>query len=369
MSSSSLAYPTSSAIRFSDGGPTIKRTVMVTGANGYLASYIVKDLLESGHTVHACVRDVSRESSIRHLRAFIPGGNNDQLQFFSTGNLEDATSKTQPFDGPMKSCDAVMHLATPLNVKFGADYDGEKDIYKPAMTSTQELLDCVKRNADTVQCFVLTSSMSAMAPRPEPALKDESQWSDAKEQQSRDNWYGATKTAQEQLVRDWIQQAKSNGVLSPDFVYAAICPTMVIGPILQGLNSSPSGTMGILQKWLQGGKSEVPNDSMSFIHAEDCAKMHTRVLECSADQIHSHQRYMSLIESLHWNDIMKLMKEVHPGLPAYVEYTDDNSNEPLVTPTRFNFEAMHSLGVQVRTTQDAVADSVRYLKGAGGLDE
>lgn len=336
---------------------------MVTGANGFLASYIVKDLLEGGHTVHACVRDATRESSTQHLSDLVVVANGDRLKFFSTGNLEDATAET--FDTPMQSCDAVLHAATPLNVKFGDDFDGERDIYQPAMTSTQALLQCIDRHA-AVQTLVLTSSMSAMAPRPEPAVKDESHWSDAQDQQARENWYGATKTAQEQLVRKWVHDVKSRG--SDEFVYAAICPTMVIGPLLQtptNVRELP-GTMGVFQKWLRGAKSEVPNDSMSFVHVEDCAKMHTRVLtDYSANQVHPHGRYMSVAnESLHWNDIMPLMKELHPALPAYKLCND----KPLAVPTNFNFEAMHSLGVPVRSTHDAMEDAIRYMKDIGGLD-
>ena len=341
------------------------KTVMVTGANGFLASYIVKDLLASGHTVHACVRDAGRECSVNHLKS-LPGAR-DRLKLFSTGDLSSAKGDTKPFDPPMKSCHAVMHTATPINVKFGEN-DGEKDIYQPAMTSTEEILRCLGRNADTVKCLVLTSSMAAVAPRPEPAIKDESHWSDPKDQRARKNWYGTTKTSQELLVRDFVRQAKSKGTLSEDFVFAALCPTMVIGPLLRPPdkpNVDVGGTMGSLQKWLRGSKSIVPNDSMSFIHVEDCAKMHTRILELAASDINPHQRYMALIESLHWNNIIKLMKELHPDLPPYTEY--DGSDGPLVRPTKFNLDNMKSLGVPYKTTQEAMADSIKYLKEIGAL--
>lgn len=41
--------------------------------------------------------------------------------------------------------------------------------------------------------MVLTSSMSAVAPVPEPPLKSEEHWSDPEEQKARGSFYGASK--------------------------------------------------------------------------------------------------------------------------------------------------------------------------------
>jgi nucleoside-diphosphate-sugar epimerase len=109
---------------------TTPKTVMVTGANGFLASYIVKDLLAEGHTIHVCVRDADREASTKHLRALSGASEQGRLKLFSTGNLANASAETQPFDVPMKTCHAVFHAATPLNIKFGV-HDGEQDINLP----------------------------------------------------------------------------------------------------------------------------------------------------------------------------------------------------------------------------------------------
>ena len=59
----------------------------------------------------------------------------------------------------------------------------------PGMKGTQEMLDSIEK-CPTIQCLVLTSSMSACAPTPEPSLKDESHWSDDNAQLSRGNYYG-----------------------------------------------------------------------------------------------------------------------------------------------------------------------------------
>ena len=41
--------------------------VLVTGGNGYIASWLVKYLLEDGIDVHATVRDPSDDTKVGHL--------------------------------------------------------------------------------------------------------------------------------------------------------------------------------------------------------------------------------------------------------------------------------------------------------------
>ena len=46
-----------------------KAPVMVSGATGYVAGWIIKRLLEEGKTVHAAVRDPSKTDKLAHLKA------------------------------------------------------------------------------------------------------------------------------------------------------------------------------------------------------------------------------------------------------------------------------------------------------------
>mgnify|MGYP003324265192 CR=1 FL=1 len=41
--------------------------IAITGASGYIGSWIVRDCVEQGYTVQACVRDKSRPVSYTHL--------------------------------------------------------------------------------------------------------------------------------------------------------------------------------------------------------------------------------------------------------------------------------------------------------------
>ena len=321
----------------------------MTGANGYLGSHIVKQLLEKNYVVHAAVRDAN-SPRVSHLLT-LPGAD-ERLKLFSIGDLTTAN-----FEDCTSGCSAVFHTATPLTVKFGEN-DGKRDIYDPALKSTQELLNSIERNADTVKCIILTSSMSAVAPYPEPKIKDESCWSDSERQKSRGNWYGATKTDQERLVHSWVEEAKDKGAIAKEFKFAAICPTMIVGPALNE-SADVSGTMGTLLGWLQGKKSEALNDSMSFIHVADCAAMHVAAMENSS----ASGRYMSLIESWHWNEIAKELKKLNPSMPEMKLYDGDD----IVTPTKFNLDKMNSLGITVKSVQQTLDDSVAYLKEVGAM--
>ena len=45
------------------------RPVVVTGASGYVASWVVRELLSRGATVHGTVRDPNHPTKTAHLRA------------------------------------------------------------------------------------------------------------------------------------------------------------------------------------------------------------------------------------------------------------------------------------------------------------
>lgn len=48
-------------------GPSNSKPILVTGASGYIAGYIIKDLLEAGHKVRGTVRSISNLKKYEHL--------------------------------------------------------------------------------------------------------------------------------------------------------------------------------------------------------------------------------------------------------------------------------------------------------------
>lgn len=299
------------------------------------------------------MRNADNKSSVQHLLN-LESLDTGKLTLFSTGDIGDA-SLSGRYNKPLVGCHAVIHAASPLSPKLkpGVEFDGERDMLRPGMAGTQEMLESIDK-CSTIQCLVLTSSMSAAAPQPEPKIKDESHWSDDNAQLARGNYYGCLKTSQEKLCHEWVKGKKNKNIR-----FAAINPTMVLGPPVEpGCNMS---TMNSLVRWLTGGRPTAPNDSMSFIHVRDCAAQHVAAMENKS----ASGRYFSLVESWHWNDLLTELKELYPSLPLdeHFKYEGDD----VIIPTQFDNTRMNSLGVKVHRMNEILEESVKYLQDVGAL--
>jgi nucleoside-diphosphate-sugar epimerase len=161
-----LDGPEASAISEIDGIGTIRvikennmreidktQPVLVTGGSGYLASWIIKMLLEEGINVNATVRDPSSISKVEHLKNLAKAAAG-QLKLFKADLMDNAS-----FDEPMQDCELVIHTASPFfltGIKNPQD-----ELIRPAMAGTRNVLETAKRNP-TVKRIVLTSSVAAI---------------------------------------------------------------------------------------------------------------------------------------------------------------------------------------------------------------
>ncbi len=127
--------------------------VMVTGANGYLGSWIVKYLLEQGYTVHGTVRHPNNSQSVGHLFK-IAQNSKGTLKLFAADLLQQGG-----FDAAMQGCEVVMHTASPFIMK---DYDdADTALVQPALQGTRHVLQAIERTA-SVKRLVLTSSVASI---------------------------------------------------------------------------------------------------------------------------------------------------------------------------------------------------------------
>ncbi|XP_037482178.1 phenylacetaldehyde reductase-like [Triticum dicoccoides] len=86
--------------------------VCVTKAAGYIASWLVKKLLERGCTVHRTLRNLGDEKKTKALRGLT--GAVERLVLFEA-DIYDAA----PFGLVIKGCELVFLVATPLQHNSG----------------------------------------------------------------------------------------------------------------------------------------------------------------------------------------------------------------------------------------------------------
>ncbi|PPD82539.1 hypothetical protein GOBAR_DD20525 [Gossypium barbadense] len=141
-------------------------TCCVTGATGYIGSWLVKLLLERGYKVHATVRNPvkpkmkpnSISEKALHLLQLWNGG--DRLRLFKADLLEEGS-----FDEAVKGCNGVFHVAASMEFDANTNETIESyvrsNIIDPAIKGTENLLKCCLKSK-TVKRVVFTSSISTI---------------------------------------------------------------------------------------------------------------------------------------------------------------------------------------------------------------
>lgn len=236
-------------------------TVLVTGASGYIAGWIVKYLLEEGHTVHATVRDPHKIASVGHLLEMAEGAPGT-LKLFRANLLEAGS-----FDEAMAGCDVVMHTASPF--VLDGYTDASEALVRPAVEGTRNVLEAAKR-CHTVKRVVLTSSVASVfgdnidfAKSGKTALSDED-WNTTSSVDH--NPYQYSKVAAEREA--WkIASTQSQWDL------VAICPAMVYGPSLT--RGSQSGSIDTLLQMGDGRLlTGVPDLTYGVVDVREVARAH-----------------------------------------------------------------------------------------------
>ena len=132
--------------------------IAVTGASGYIGSWIVYDLLAQGYRVHACVRDLNNPAKVDHLAAL----NKDrdlrgEVELFR-GELFERGSYDEAFAG----CSAVLHAGATV----GYNRETPQQVYDGCCTENDHVL-AAARQSGNLKRFIFTSSFAAVShPRP-----------------------------------------------------------------------------------------------------------------------------------------------------------------------------------------------------------
>ncbi|KAJ4971144.1 hypothetical protein NE237_004243 [Protea cynaroides] len=318
------------------------KTVCVTGASGYIASWLVKLLLAKGYTVKASVRDPNDPKKTEHLLAL--DGAKERLHLFKANLLEEGS-----FDSLVDGCEGVFHTASP--VTFIAT-DPQVELIDPAVKGTLNVLgSCAK--VPSVKRVVLTSSVAAVLysrkPRTPDVVVDETWFSDpkfCKEILAQESGYVLSKTLSEEAA--W-KFAKEKGV---DMI--TINPSMVIGPLLQPtLNSSVKLILDLVN-----GAQTFPNLTFGWVDVKDVANAHIQAFEIPS----ASGRFVFVSRVAHYSQIVKTLRELYPTLNLPEKCADD---EPYMPTYQVSQEKAKSLGINFIPLEVSLKETIESLKEKG----
>jgi nucleoside-diphosphate-sugar epimerase len=212
--------------------------VLVTGASGYIASWVIQKLLTKGYTVHATVRDLNKTQSFAHLSK-IADSSAGTLKLFKANLLE-----PNSFKEAMQGCEIVFHMASPFVV---TNYkDAVKDIIEPAVLGTENVLNTVNET-ESVKRVIVTSSIASTYGDAIDILKtdhntfDESHWNTS-----------SSETHQPYPYSKVMAERKAWEMAEAQDRWQLVCinPALVFGRSLTP--NTQSGSIEVLQQFTNG---------------------------------------------------------------------------------------------------------------------
>ncbi|MGK7395742.1 MAG: SDR family oxidoreductase [Candidatus Cyclobacteriaceae bacterium M3_2C_046] len=342
------------------------KPVLVTGGTGYIASWIIHDLLKNGWTVHTTVRDKENQEKYQHLLD-IAGKSKGKLEVFEADLLQEGA-----FSEAMENCQFVLHTASPF--KVNKIKDPLKELIEPAVKGTRNVLNSVNKSR-SVKRVVLTSSVAAIY-GDAVDLQDyshpfftEKHWNRSSSEKHQPYSYSKTMAEREAWKMYEVQH---------DWELIVINPGFVMGPSLTPRTDSTS-IQTILDMVSGKYKSGVPKLYFGIVDVREVARAHIS----AALNEDASGRHILVSESMGLLDLANLIREDHSELPlpkSYLpkfilylvgpfmgfswDFIEGNIGHEISFDNTYSIE---DLGLEYRPVKDTLNDQVKQLKERGKI--
>ncbi|KAG6554162.1 hypothetical protein Mapa_004078 [Marchantia paleacea] len=324
-------------------------TVVVTGANGFIASWLVKMLLERGYNVRGTVRDPQDVRKLRHLLE-LPGAQ-ERLCLYRAELMTEGA-----YDEVVDGADCVMHTATRVTVDFVDD--AYKQIVDPAVKGTLNVLKSAAKTK-TVKRVVYTSSTAAVyysdrfVNKSEDDVVDESWWTDPDFCRKAEMYYHLGKTLAERAAFEYAKDAP--------FDFVSIVPCTVLGGLLQEtVNWSSNEVVRILKGTERREENMIIPTNVSFVDVEDVAMAHILAME----NPNAEGRYLAVAESLTNDHIALLLAKLYPQYTNVLKPDMKGMDEATLNKPVFKYsnDKLKHLGLKFTPIVETVKKTVQSLQ-------
>ncbi|CAH0045240.1 unnamed protein product [Clonostachys solani] len=307
--------------------------VLVTGANGYIASVTVKTLLEAGYSVRGTVRSISKHRPL--LDYFGPKFSLVEVPEIAADNA---------FGKAVLGVDGIAHVAA--NTQFGAGLA----LISQNVKSFINILEAAAKEPQ-IKRVVITSAQGACASC-QPGIPyeiNQSTWNKKSIEAANTPFDGkdplkyslavfsAAKTLAEQSAFDWVREHK------PHFFLNSVVPAVNIGkvPAIEHLGFGSSGAL--IDSIVRGsaiGATIIP--SQWFVNTEDTALLHLAALTLEEVQ---NERILAFSAPYSWMQMIEILHRRFPERNAtMLQSVDEPETDRGVVDNTRSVELLNRMG-------------------------
>ncbi|XP_031406508.1 cinnamoyl-CoA reductase 1-like [Punica granatum] len=323
-----------------------KKRVCVTGAGGFVASWVVKLLLSNGYIVHGTVRKLG-DQKYAHLNKLERAPAN--LKLFKA-DLLDYDSLRLAIAG----CAGVIHVACP--VPASALTNPEVEMLEPAIKGTLNVLKACSEAKVKRTVYISSIAAVMMNPKwPKDRVMDETCWSDKEYCRATEIWYYLAKTEAERAAFEYGKQHQLDVV--------AVNPGYVFGPVLQPtLNTSSlllvNFLKGIYIQTEPGEADSVPNMCWNIVDVRDVAA----AVLLAYEESKAEGRYICVAENIMTDYLVKKLRNLYPDLSYSENFIESKY------AYRLSSEKLQKLGWTHRLLEETLLDSIESYREVAVLD-
>ncbi|EED16441.1 NAD dependent epimerase/dehydratase, putative [Talaromyces stipitatus ATCC 10500] len=271
--------------------------ILLTGANGYIASVTIHLFLARGYSIRGTVRSIRRNAWMKTYFGprfeLVEVPNIHSPGVFENGDL-------------LRGVDGIVHMAMDMDMN-----PQNQGIIENTIQSNLRLLEAAARESRVkTACALPTTGV--------PYKIDSSTWNEEAIEQTSKPWnnegnprwhgiklYAASKARGEQEAFAWARKHQ------PSFSFNTVVPNVNFGIAISHENMSYRSTAAVLDGVVKGypaAPSVLP--SQWYVDVEDTALLHLAAL--TLDDVHD-ERLLAFAGKYSWTQIMEILHRRYPG--------------------------------------------------------